>query len=256
MTIPELFDCRDKVALVTGGGRGLGRIMATALAEAGADVVICSRAVEACQEAAEQIKKSGRQSMALALDVSNPENVDQVVLETIKAWGRIDILINNAGTSWGASALNMPLDAWHKVVETNLTGTFLMSQRVGREMVSRGSGKIINIASVAGLSGSPPEVLDAIGYSASKGGIIALTKDLAVKWGPYGITVNAVAPGFFPTKMSRVVLERHGDEILRHIPLGRFGTDDDLKGLIIFLSSKASDYMTGSIIVVDGGQQA
>lgn len=256
MTIPELFDCRDKVALVTGGGRGLGRIMATALAEAGADVVICSRAVEACQEAAEQIKKSGRQSMALALDVSNPENVDQVVLETIRAWGRIDILINNAGTSWGASALNMPLDAWHKVVETNLTGTFLMSQRVGREMVSRGSGKIINIASVAGLSGSPPEVLDAIGYSASKGGIIALTKDLAVKWGPYGITVNAVAPGFFPTKMSRVVLERHGDEILRHIPLGRFGTDDDLKGLIIFLSSKASDYMTGSIIVVDGGQQA
>ncbi|MCL4494360.1 MAG: SDR family oxidoreductase [Firmicutes bacterium] len=256
MTIPELFDCRDKVALVTGGGRGLGRIMATALAEAGADVVICSRAVEACQEAAEQIKKSGRKSMALALDVSNPENVDQVVLETIKAWGRIDILINNAGTSWGASALNMPLDAWHKVVETNLTGTFLMSQRVGREMVSRGSGKIINIASVAGLSGSPPEVLDAIGYSASKGGIIALTKDLAVKWGPYGITVNAVAPGFFPTKMSRVVLERHGDEILRHIPLGRFGTDDDLKGLIIFLSSKASDYMTGSIIVVDGGQQA
>ncbi|MCL5015177.1 MAG: SDR family oxidoreductase [Firmicutes bacterium] len=256
MTIPELFDCRDKVALVTGGGRGLGRIMATALAEAGADVVICSRAVEACQEAAEQIKKSGRKSMALALDVSNPENVDQVVLETIKAWGRIDILINNAGTSWGASALNMPLDAWHKVVETNLTGTFLMSQRVGREMVSRGSGKIINIASVAGLSGSPPEVLDAIGYSASKGGIIALTKDLAVKWGPYGITVNTVAPGFFPTKMSRVVLERHGDEILRHIPLGRFGTDDDLKGLIIFLSSKASDYMTGSIIVVDGGQQA
>ncbi len=256
MTIQQLFDCRDKVAVVTGGGRGLGRIMATALAEAGSHVVLCSRKVDTLEETRDQIHKAGHESLAMALDVTNPENVERVVEKTIEMWGRIDILINNAGTSWGVPALDMPLNAWHKVIETNLTGTFLMSQRVGREMVSRGYGKIINIASVAGLAGSPPNILDAVGYSASKGGIIALTKDLAVKWGPYGVTVNAIAPGFFPTKMSQVLLERHGEDILQRIPLGRFGSEDDLKGLVIFLSSRASDYMTGSVIAVDGGQQA
>lgn len=256
MTLMQLFDCSDKIALVTGGGRGLGRIMAESLAEAGAQVILCSRKVEALKETADKIQKSGHKSLSMALDVTNPEDVEQVVQKTMEMSGRIDILINNAGTSWGAPALDMPLDAWHKVIETNLTGTFLMSQRVGREMVGRKSGKIINIASVAGLGGSRPDVLDAVGYSASKAGIIALTKDLAVKWGPYGVTVNAIAPGFFPTKMTRVLLERHGEAILQQIPLGRFGTEDDIKGLIVFLSSRASDYMTGSIIVVDGGQQA
>ncbi len=252
----QLFDCSDKIALVTGGGRGLGRIMAESLAEAGAQVILCSRKVEALKETADKIQKSGHKSLSMALDVTNPEDVEQAVQKIMEMSGRIDILINNAGTSWGAPALDMPLDAWHKVIETNLTGTFLMSQRVGREMVGRKSGKIINIASVAGLGGSRPDVLDAVGYSASKAGIIALTKDLAVKWGPYGVTVNAIAPGFFPTKMTRVLLERHGEAILQQIPLGRFGTEDDIKGLIVFLSSRASEYMTGSIIVVDGGQQA
>lgn len=256
MTLMQLFDCSDKIALVTGGGRGLGRIMAESLAEAGAQVILCSRKVEALKETADKIQKSGHKSLSMALDVTNPEDVEQAVQKIMEMWGRIDILINNAGTSWGAPALDMPLDAWHKVIETNLTGTFLMSQRVGREMVGRKSGKIINIASVAGLGGSRPDVLDAVGYSASKAGIIALTKDLAVKWGPYGVTVNAIAPGFFPTKMTRVLLERHGEAILQQIPLGRFGTEDDIKGLIVFLSSRASEYMTGSIIVVDGGQQA
>lgn len=256
MTLMQLFDCSDKIALVTGGGRGLGRIMAESLAEAGAQVILCSRKVEALKETADKIQKSGHKSLSMALDVTNPEDVEQAVQKIMEMSGRIDILINNAGTSWGAPALDMPLDAWHKVIETNLTGTFLMSQRVGREMVGRKSGKIINIASVAGLGGSRPDVLDAVGYSASKAGIIALTKDLAVKWGPYGVTVNAIAPGFFPTKMTRVLLERHGEAILQQIPLGRFGTEDDIKGLIVFLSSRASEYMTGSIIVVDGGQQA
>ena len=256
MTLMQLFDCSDKIALVTGGGRGLGRIMAESLAEAGAQVILCSRKVEALKETADKIQKSGHKSLSMALDVTNPEDVEQAVQKIMEMWGRIDILINNAGTSWGAPALDMPLDAWHKVIETNLTGTFLMSQRVGREMVGRKSGKIINIASVAGLGGSRPDVLDAVGYSASKAGIIALTKDLAVKWGPYGVTVNAIAPGFFPTKMTRGLLERHGEAILQQIPLGRFGTEDDIKGLIVFLSSRASEYMTGSIIVVDGGQQA
>lgn len=256
MTITELFDCHNKVALVTGGGRGLGRVMAEALAEAGADVVVSSRKVDACEETAAKIQALGRRSMAIACDVTNPADVDHVVSTTMKQWERIDILVNNSGVSWGAPALDMPLTAWHKVVETNLTGTFLMSQRVAREMMAQEGGKIINMASVAGLGGSDPNVLDAVGYSASKGGIITLTKDLAVKWGPHRITVNAIAPGYFPTKMSRVILERKGEDILRHTPLRRFGTEDDLRGLIVFLASRASDYMTGSIVVVDGGTQA
>ncbi|SMC03762.1 gluconate 5-dehydrogenase [Sulfobacillus thermosulfidooxidans DSM 9293] len=256
MTVGELMRCDGKVALVTGGGRGLGRILATTLAEAGADVAICSRKLKACEETAELIKQHDRRALALTCDVTQVEDVDRVVNTVIAQFGRIDILVNNSGATWGASALEMPLAAWHKVIETNLTGTFLMSQRVARVMSQQGGGKIINVASVMGLVGSDPEILDAIGYSASKGAIITLTKDLAVKWGKYGITVNAIAPGFFPTKMSRVILEEHGSEILRRTPLGRFGSDDDLKGVIVLLASRASDFMTGSIIVVDGGLTA
>ncbi|TMI78172.1 MAG: SDR family oxidoreductase, partial [Bacillati bacterium ANGP1] len=170
---------------------------------------------------------------------------------------RVDILVNNAGATWGAQVLDMPVDAWRKVMDTNVTGTFLMIQAVGRAMIDAGrGGKIVNIASVAGLIGADAGVLDAIGYSASKGAVIALTRDLAVKWARHGITVNALAPGFFPTKMTRWLIDHRGEAILDTIPLGRLGGDDDLKGAAVFLASRASDFMTGQVLVVDGGQTA
>ncbi|MCY0880296.1 MAG: SDR family oxidoreductase [Firmicutes bacterium] len=256
MTLEELFSCRNRVVLITGGSRGLGRVMAEALAEAGADVAVCSRKREACLDTVESVRTHGREAIALACDVTQPGEVDRAVDTILQEWGRIDVLINNSGTSWGAPALDMPLDAWHKVLDTNLTGSFLMSQRVARHMIPNGGGKIINIASIAGLKGFFPEGLDAVGYSASKGGVVALTRDLAVKWGRYGVTVNAIAPGFFPTKMSQGVLDQHGDYLRLQIPLGRFGSSDDLRGVIVFLASPASNYLTGSVLVVDGGMTA
>src|SRR5208282_1022205 len=172
---------------------------------------------------------------------------------TVKQFGRIDILVNNAGTSWGAPVEAMTLEQWNKVIETNLTGTFLFSQAVGKVMIAQRRGKIINIASVAGLRGSPPS-FSAIGYSASKGGVIIFTKDLACKWGMHNIQVNAIAPGWFPTHMSEVVLERNKEAFLKRIPLRRFGSEHDLKGAAVFLASDASDYVTGHVLVVDGGQ--
>jgi NAD(P)-dependent dehydrogenase (short-subunit alcohol dehydrogenase family) len=170
-------------------------------------------------------------------------------------FGRIDVLINNAGTSWGAPVEEMTLAQWNKVVETNLTGTFLFSQAVGKVMIAQRRGKIINIASLAGLRGTPSE-LPAIGYSSSKGGIIAFTRDLAWKWGMHGIRVNAIAPGWFPSDMSKKIIERHQEKLLASIPLGRLGNSQDLKGAAIFLASDASDFVTGHILVVDGGQSA
>jgi gluconate 5-dehydrogenase len=256
MHVKELFDLTGKTAIVTGGGRGLGEQIATGLAEAGANVVLCSRKVEACHEVAEKLQQLGVKTLALKCDISNPEDVQNVVKETVENFGKIDILFNNSGATWGTPAVDMPLEAWQKVINTNVTGTFLMSQAVGREMIKEKSGKIINIASVAGLGGANPAVMDAIGYSTSKGAVITFTKDLAVKWGPYGINVNAIAPGFFPTKMSKVLIERGKDPLLAGTPLRRFGNEDDLKGVAVFLASGASDYITGDVIVVDGGSHA
>jgi gluconate 5-dehydrogenase len=181
--------------------------------------------------------------------------VQAVVDAALAEFGRIDILINNAGTSWGAPVESMTLEQWNKVIETNLTGTFLFSQAVGKVMMGQRRGKIINIASVAGLRGSPPN-FSAIGYSASKGGVIIFTKDLACKWGMHNIHVNAIAPGWFPTDMSGKVIERNKELILAGVPLGRFGGTHDLKGAAVFLASDASDFVTGHILVVDGGQSA
>lgn len=256
MHVKELFDLNGKVAIVTGGGRGLGQQIAEGFAEAGANVVVCSRRVEACEQVSENLKKLGVESMALKCDISNPEDVKQVVEQTIEKFGHIDILVNNSGASWGAPAEEMPLEAWQKVFNTNVTGTFLMSQAVGRVMLEQKSGKIINIASVAGLKGSNPKFMDAIGYNSSKGAVITFTKDLAVKWGPKGIYVNAIAPGFFPTKMSKPLIEQGGEAILESTPLKKFGSENDLKGVALFLAAPASDFITGEIIVVDGGANA
>jgi NAD(P)-dependent dehydrogenase (short-subunit alcohol dehydrogenase family) len=251
----QLFDLSGRVALITGGSIGLGRQMAEGLAEMGANLALCARKLERCQEAAGQLAGLGVKTLALGCDVKDPMSIQGVVVLTLQNFGRIDILINNAGVSWGAPAEEMTLEQWNKVIDTNLTGTFLFSQAVGKAMIRQGNGKIINMASVAGLGGASSD-LQAIGYHASKGGVIAFTKDLACKWAAHNIQVNAIAPGWFPTHMSNWVLEHHKDSLLKKIPLHRFGTDHDLKGAAIFLASDASAYVTGHVLVVDGGQTA
>jgi len=255
MNARQLFDLTGRVAIITGGSIGLGRQMAEGLAEMGAHLVLCARKKERCEQAAREFESLGIRTLALGCDVKNPTDVHAVVDAAISQFGRIDILINNAGTSWGAPVEEMRLEHWNKVIETNLTGTFLFSQAAGKFMTAQGRGKIINIASVAGLRGAPPE-FQAIGYHASKGGVIAFTRDLACKWGIHNIQVNSIAPGWFPTNMSQVVIERNKEEFLKKIPLRRFGNDHDLKGAAVFLASDASDYLTGHVLVVDGGQTA
>jgi len=255
MNVKQLFDLTGRVAIVTGGSIGLGRQMAEGLAEMGADLVLCARKRERCERAAEELRAFGVKTLAVACDVKDPVSVQDLVDASLSRFGRIDILINNAGTSWGAPIEEMRLEQWNKVIETNLTGTFLCCQAAGKFMVSQKRGKIINIASTAGLRGSPPD-FQAIGYHASKGGVIAFTKDLARKWASHNVHVNAIAPGWFPTHMSEVVIERNRENILRGIPLGRFGNQHDLKGAAVFLASDASGFITGDVLVVDGGQSA
>ncbi|HMD31482.1 MAG TPA: SDR family oxidoreductase [Candidatus Acidoferrales bacterium] len=251
----QLFDLGGRTAIITGGSVGLGRQMAEGLAEMGANVVLCARKKERCAQAAEELTSLGVRTLAVGCDVRNPAEVQAVVDAAVAEFGRIDILINNAGVSWGAPVEEMKLEHWNKVVETNLTGTFLFAQAVGKVMIPQRSGKIINIASVAGLRGSPPE-MQAAGYQASKGAVITLTKDLACKWAMHNIYVNAIAPGWFPTNMSGVAIERNKEALRKKIPLGRFGGEHDLKGAAIFLASAASDFVTGHVLVVDGGQTA
>jgi NAD(P)-dependent dehydrogenase (short-subunit alcohol dehydrogenase family) len=256
MRVQELFDLSGKIAIVTGGGSGIGRQMAGALAELGANLVLCARKVERCDDAAAELAKLGVRTLALQCDVRIPDDVRSVVERTVEELGGVDVLVNNAGAAWGGPAEDTPLEGWQKVVDVNLTGVFLFSQAAGRVMIERDGGSIINIASVAGLRGSPPGAMDAIAYNASKGGVISFTRDLAHKWAHYGIRVNSIAPGWFPSDMTKVLLDRHGDEFLKSIPLRRFGGPDDLKGAIAFLASPASAFVTGQTLVVDGGQSA
>ena len=256
--VRELFDLGGRVAIVTGGGSGIGRQMAQALAELGADVVLCARKPERCEAAAAELRDGlGVRALGLRCDVRDPAEVQEVVRRTREELGRVDVLVNNAGTTWGAPPEEMPLEGWQKVVDVNLTGAFLCAQAVGRVLIEQGEGgRIVNIASVAGLAGAPAEVMDTIVYHATKGGLIAFTRDLAWKWARHGITVNAIAPGWFPSEMSRYVLDRQGESLARSIPLGRYGGADDLKGAIAYLASGASAYVTGQVLVVDGGQSA
>jgi len=257
MKVPEMFNLKDKVAIVSGGGRGIGLKMAEGLAEAGAHLVICSRKMERCVQAAQELAAKNKiRSLAFKCDVRSAKDIQEVVEKTLKEFGRIDILVNNSGANWGAPVLEYPLDGWQKVMETNVTGTFLFCKAVGPVMIAQKAGSIINIASVMGILGTEAEVADAIAYSASKGALITFTKDLAVKWAKYNIRVNAIAPGWFPTDMSQWVIEHHGQKLLNHIPLGRFGEGDELKGIVVYLASAASRYVTGTIIPVDGGYLA
>lgn len=249
----ELFNLKGKVAIVTGGSIGLGLYAARALAEMGANVVLAARNVERCSEAAEEIKQLGVGALAVQCDVTSPDDVSQMVNQTVEEFGSLDILLNNAGISWAGSPENMPLSDWKKVIDINITGTFLCSQAAGRVMIEQKKGKIINLSSVAGLVGFDPEALDTIAYNTSKGAIGNFTRDLACKWAKHNINVNAIAPGWFPTHMSDWLIKHRRDALMSGIPLQRFGSEDELKGVIAFLASDASNYMTGHTLVVDGG---
>ena len=249
----EKFRLDGKAALVTGGSRGLGLEAALALKEAGAKVAVVARRASFFEEAR---KALGEDALYLEGDVRDEARLEAIAEEVEERLGLLTVLVNAAGVSWGAPSLEMPVEKVREVLEVNLVGAFLASRVAARRMKERGYGKIIHIASVAGLKGEYPEVLDAVGYSASKGGLIALTRDLAVKWGRWGIRVNALAPGFFPTRMTEKVLPRAEAFLKATLPLGRPGAPGELGGAVLFLASPASDYVTGAVLPVDGGATA
>ncbi|RTG98320.1 SDR family oxidoreductase [Thermus scotoductus] len=249
----EKFRLDGKAALVTGGSRGLGLEAALALKEAGAKVAVVARRASFFEEAR---KALGEDALYLEGDVGDEARLEAIAEEVEEKLGPLTVLVNAAGVSWGAPSLEMPVEKVREVLEVNLVGAFLASRVAARRMKERGYGKIIHIASVAGLKGEYPEVLDAVGYSASKGGLIALTRDLAVKWGRWGIRVNALAPGFFPTRMTEKVLPRAEAFLKATLPLGRPGAPGELGGAVLFLASPASDYVTGAVLPVDGGATA
>jgi gluconate 5-dehydrogenase len=255
-TVKELMSLEGRVSIVTGGATGLGLQMATGLAEAGSHVVICSRKLENCERAAAQIEKLGVKALALACDVTQPDQVEQVKEATLHAFGRVDVLVNNAGRAWVAPPEELPLDRWRQIMELNVTGPFICSQIFGREMIRARRGSIINIASIAGLVGRSPRAYNSIVYGTSKGALVNFTRDLAIKWAEHGIRVNAICPGFFVTPINQKLYERAAERILAEIPLGRTGGPDDLKGIAVLLASDASSFITGAIIPVDGGAVA
>lgn len=251
--LKQLFDLTGHVALVTGGSRGLGEEIAEGLGEAGASLMLLARREQWLTPAVDAMKQRGFRCEGATCDVSQPDEVDAAVARTMAAYGQIDILVNNAGVTWGAPAEHMPFDKWQQVLEVNLTGAFLFSQICGREMIKRQYGRIINIASVAGLKSSMPRGIHYAGYASSKAGLLGLTRELAAQWAPHNIRVNAIAPGFFPSRMTEKVLDAARPYIESGIPMGRVGQPGELKGVAVFLAAPASSYITGQTIVVDGG---
>jgi gluconate 5-dehydrogenase len=228
--------------------------MAEALGEMGAKVAITARKAPELEEAKAHLSKLGIESITVVNDLQKTDTVTPMVKEVLKAFGKIDILVNNAGATWGAPAEDHPLDAWHKVINLNLTAMFLLSQTVGKlSMIPREYGKIVNIASIAGLVGTEPGFMPTIAYNSSKGGVVNFTRSLAAEWARYNITVNAIAPGVFPSKMSQGMIDRSEQYITQQTPMKRLGGDEDLKGLAVLLASDASAYITGQTIAVDGG---
>ena len=254
--VHQLFDLRGQTALVTGGSRGLGLQMAEALGEAGAKIMLTSRKAKDLEEAAAALQDKGIDARWIAADASQPADIERVVAETMERLGCIDILINNAGATWGAPMESYPLEAWDKVMNLNIRSLFLFAQAAGKaSMLPNKRGRIINIASIAGLAGSLD--MQFIAYGTSKGAVVNFTRTLAGEWGPHGITVNALAPGFFPSKMTQGVLAHFGSEKLASAsPLRRLGDDDDLKGAALLFASAAGKHITGQILAVDGGVSA
>ena len=252
-TLPSLFDLSGKTAFITGGSRGLGAEIAEGLAEAGANLFLLARRQQWLEPTIATFREKGIACHGTLCDVSDHAQVDNAVAQAVEQYGGIDILVNNAGVTWGAPPEEMPLEKWRQVIDVNLTGTWLCSQAVGRRMLERGGGVIINVASIAGLVGSVGAEMSIPGYAASKAGVLGLTRELAAQWGPKGIRVNAIAPGFFPSRMTAKLLERMQQQYEAGVPLGRIGRAGELKGVVVFLASDAASYITGQTLAVDGG---
>ncbi|MDH4395002.1 MAG: SDR family oxidoreductase [Limnobacter sp.] len=250
----DLFNLKGQTALITGGSRGLGLQMAQALGEAGAKIIISSRKAADLELATDELLKQGIEASYIAADAGKEADIHRLAEETLARLGKVDILINNAGASWGAPAEDHPLEAWDKVMNLNIRGYFLLSQHIAKaSMIPNKHGRIINIASIAGIGGNPA-FMTTIAYNTSKGAVVNFTRALACEWGKYGITVNAIAPGFFPSKMSQGLLEAAGEEaIANQAPLKRLGDDEDLKGAAVLFASDAGKHITGQILAVDGG---
>jgi gluconate 5-dehydrogenase len=255
--VQKLFDLTGKTALVTGGSRGLGLQIAESLGQAGARVLLTSRKAGDLEEAAAHLQAQGIDTRWVAADMSQPADVTRVADEALLRLGDIDVLVNNAGAAWGAPAEDHPLEAWDKVMNLNIRSIFLMCQAIGkRSMIPRRQGRIVNVASIAGLAGNGPE-LTTVAYNTSKGALVNFTRVLAGEWGKYNITVNALAPGFFPSRMTQGTLAKFGAEgLAQHAPLRRLGDDDDLKGAALLFASAAGKHITGQILAIDGGVSA
>jgi gluconate 5-dehydrogenase len=254
MNVKQLFDLKGRIALVTGGSRGLGLQMAEALGEAGARLALTARKQGELDEAVAHLKAQGIEASAWVCDLGKREQIAPVLEQILAKLGKVDILVNNAGATWGAPAEDHPLEGWDKLVNLNLTGTFLASQLIGKKsMIPSKWGRIINIASIAGLTASDPRVVKTVAYNATKHGVVGITRQLAAEWGEHGITVNAICPGFFPSKMTQATLEAQAKLVLELTPTKRLGNDEDLKGLVVLLASEASRHITGQAIAVDGG---
>jgi NAD(P)-dependent dehydrogenase (short-subunit alcohol dehydrogenase family) len=254
MSVKKLFELTGKVALVTGGSRGLGLQIAEALGEMGARLALTARKADELAQAKEHLERMHMEVFTLPCDHAKDASIRPVIESIVKHYGQIDILVNNAGTTWGAPAEDHPLEAWQKVIDLNLTGLFLTTQLVGKlSMIPRRYGRIVNVASIAGLLGNDARLQRSLAYNTSKGGVVNLTRALAAEWGQYNITVNAIAPGFFPSKMTQWILGQIGDAAIAQTPLARLGGEEDLKGLAALLASDASAHITGQIVAVDGG---
>ena len=252
-TINELFSLRGRVAIVTGGSRGLGQEMAEGLAEAGASLMLCARREQWLTPTVEEMRARGFRTEGMLCDVAKAADVQAVVDKTVATLGKVDILLNNAGVTWAAEPEDLPLDKWQKVVDINLTGAFLFAQAAGREMLKQQWGRIINVASIAGLHASVAGPHFAP-YAATKAGLMGLTRELAASWGRQGIRVNAIAPGYFHSRLADTAIEMTESAIKATSPIPRVGAAGELKGVAVFLAADASNYITGQTIIVDGGR--
>lgn len=258
MSIKQAFDLSGQTALITGGSRGLGLQIAEVLGEQGASVILSARKADELEEAKSHLSELGIQSEWVAADSQNSTDIERLAEESIAKAGRIDILVNNAGATWGAATVDHSLEAWDKLMNLNVRAVFYLTQQIGkRSMIPNGGGKILNIASIAGLRGNHPDSAATLAYNTSKAAVINMTRSLAAEWGRHGINVNALAPGYFMSKMTKGLIEGVGiDNITAGVPLRRIGDNDDLKGAALLFCSAAGKHITGQVLAVDGGVMA